>query len=289
MGCTKFSSLPFRHGRVLKDLSTTQFRIVERLYRPNLQVPSHRHTDAHLVITLRGKYVQRSDRVDAELTPWSVSFYPAGESHSASYSSMGARSLHIEISPEALSRVREASPALDGPVICQEDRAASIAGAIYREFRASHATSSLVLDGLILQLFGEISRNPLETGNDLPPWLSRADEMIRTRFTEALTLSEIASSVGVHPVHLAREYRKYYSFTVGEKIRRLRIDYACQQISDTEYPLADIALASGFFDQSHFTVAFKNCVGTPPSVYRRSLRQTREFVPHMELSELAGS
>jgi AraC family transcriptional regulator len=270
----KSPQVHFRHGESLQAIATTGFRMVDRRYSPNLQVPQHLHEYAHLVVTLRGRYLQRSSGKDLEFTPGTVAFYPAGEAHSSSYSPLGARSLHIEITPDTLDRAREACLSFSNSLVCRGGKPAAIGGEIYRECRALDSTSSLVLEGLILQLFGEISRTPLQRCHHLPGWLSQADSVIRGRFTETLTLSDIASYVGVHPVHLAREYRKHYRSTVGEQIRRLRVDYARQQISTTKYSLADIALASGFSDQSHFTVAFKNYVGTPPSVYRRSLRQS---------------
>jgi AraC family transcriptional regulator len=55
-------------------------------------------------------------------------------------------------------------------------------------------------------------------------------------------------------------------------VRRLRIEYACEQLSATTRPLADIALIAGFSDQSHFTVNFKQQIGTSPSQYRRSIQ-----------------
>jgi AraC family transcriptional regulator len=278
----------FRHGKSLQATSAAGFRVVERVFPANLQVPQHLHKDAHLVITLRGKYTQRSNGKDLEFEPGTVCFYPAGETHSSFYSPVGARSLHIDIHPEAFDRAREASSGFARTLVCRGGKAVAIGGEIYRECRSLDAPSPLVLEGLIFQLFGEISRVPMQRRHHLPTWLSRADGMIRERFTETLTLSDIAGYVGVHPVHLAREYRKHYQFTVGEQIRRLRVDFARRQISTTECTLADIALASGFSDQSHFTVAFKNYVGTPPSVYRRSLRQSRGYTVLDELSAVAN-
>ena len=272
MDSPEFASAPFRHGKSLQVVSTSAFGLIERTFKSKLEVPVHSHTRAHVVITLRGKYVQKSGGKTLEFTPWTVCFYPVGESHSSSYSQLGARSLHVDIPPETLERVRDACPSLDGPLFFYGGKPALIGGEIYREFRALDSTSPLVLEGLILQLFGEMCRIPQPTHDHPPSWLTRADTMICERFTEMLTLSDIAGHVGVHPVHLARQYRKHFRFTVGERIRRLRIDYACRQISTTKLPLADIALASGFFDQSHFAVAFKNQVGTPPSVYRRAVR-----------------
>jgi AraC family transcriptional regulator len=106
----------------------------------------------------------------------------------------------------------------------------------------------------------------------LPIWLGNADETIRAHFTEPLALAEIAKRVKVHPVHLAREYRRYFNCTIGEQIRRLRVEYACEQLTTTDLSLADIALASGFSDQSHFSVRFKQQIGTAPSHYRQAVR-----------------
>jgi AraC-like DNA-binding protein len=49
--------------------------------------------------------------------------------------------------------------------------------------------------------------------------------------------------------------------TVGEYVRRLRIEFACQQISHTDTSLPDTAVAAGFYDQSQFSRAFKQVVG----------------------------
>jgi AraC family transcriptional regulator len=283
MDSLKSAEIPFRHGKNVRAMSTTGFRMVERLYGPDLQVPLHSHAYAHLVITLRGKYVNRSNGRKLEFIPWTVGFYPAGEQHSSSYSELGARALHIEITQKKLEIIREICPVLGDRLIVRGEKAAFISEEMHRELCSlDDSVSPIVLEGLILQLFAEISRVPMQKTRQHPSWLSRADAMIRERFTEQLTLSDIASQAGVHPVHLAREYRKCYRSTVGEQIRRLRIDYARQQISTTENTIADIALTSGFSDQSHFTVAFKSYVGSPPSVYRRALRLSGKTVPPLD-------
>jgi AraC-like DNA-binding protein len=55
-------------------------------------------------------------------------------------------------------------------------------------------------------------------------------------------------------------------------MRQLRIEHASKQILQTDLPMVEIALASGFSDQSSFTVAFKNVTGITPSAYRRLSR-----------------
>jgi AraC family transcriptional regulator len=76
----------------------------------------------------------------------------------------------------------------------------------------------------------------------------------------------------VHPVHLAQTFHKTYRCTVGDYVRKLRIEYACRELATSTKPIVDIALAAGFCDQSHFTRTFKRAIGAAPFQYRESLR-----------------
>jgi AraC family transcriptional regulator len=82
-------------------------------------------------------------------------------------------------------------------------------------------------------------------------------------------VAEIARAAGVHPVYLARTFREHHGMTIGEYVRKLRIEHACRLISTTGAPLSEIALAAGFCDQSHFSRTFKRVTGSSPAEYRR--------------------
>ena len=75
----------------------------------------------------------------------------------------------------------------------------------------------------------------------------------------------------MQPPMLALSHRRY-GCTVGEYVRRLRIEFACRELSDSEKPLAFIAQNAGFFDQSHFSKTFKLLTGQSPAAYRKLLR-----------------
>jgi AraC family transcriptional regulator len=81
-------------------------------------------------------------------------------------------------------------------------------------------------------------------------------------------LSAIAEAAGLHPSHLAKMFRRYCHCTVSEYILRLRLQYAAAELSRTDKTLSEIALAAGFYDQSHLTHAFKLQYGLTPSAYR---------------------
>jgi AraC family transcriptional regulator len=105
-----------------------------------------------------------------------------------------------------------------------------------------------------------------------PVWVVRAWDLVHARFTEPLKVEEIAKDVGVHPIHLSSVFRQTYRCTIGEKVRQLRVEFAAEQLSGTDLPLATIAQQSGFCSLSHLSVYFKKQMGVTPSAFRRSLR-----------------
>ena len=101
-----------------------------------------------------------------------------------------------------------------------------------------------------------------------PHWLKQATEIVESRFLERLSLTEIASEVGVHYVHLSRQFHKYNRCTIGDMIRRRRVQYASHLLARSNTSLAEIALACGFSDQSHLSFLFKRYMGLSPSKFR---------------------
>ena len=102
--------------------------------------------------------------------------------------------------------------------------------------------------------------------------------MVIEHFSETLKLTQIAAEVGVHPVYLATAFRQKFGVTVGEFVRRLRIEHACAELKKEDLPLSAIALQAGFADQSHFSKVFKSYVGMTPREYRS--RRSRFLRPY---------
>jgi len=120
----------------------------------------------------------------------------------------------------------------------------------------------------MLEMLGHASRSLLKTPVRRPSWLMQARDLLHGRFNDSLNLVEIAHTVGVHPTHLARTFKKHYRMTVGEYVRRLRLDWATRQLCETQDPIAEIALGAGFYDQSHFSHLFKQHTGFTPAEFR---------------------
>jgi AraC family transcriptional regulator len=87
---------------------------------------------------------------------------------------------------------------------------------------------------------------------------------------EDLSIADVADGVGIHPVHLARSFRRYFRCSPGEFTRFCRLERATRMLTRSECPLSDIALESGFSDQSQLSRAFTRDLGIAPGEYRRA-------------------
>jgi len=257
---------------ILGSTSVAEFTLVEKAYPPSLKLPKHSHEQAYFCFTLGGNYTEIYGKHARLCRRSTLVFHPVGETHSDHFHTT-ARCFDIQMSAGWLKRVQQHSRTINAPADFYGGRLAHLAAQLYRESHELDDFSSLVVEGLTLEILVEASRRFARESKRTPPrWLEQAREIVHEQFDSRLTLVALAESVGVHPVHLAREFRKLYRCTIGEYVRQRRVEFACHQISTSDASFSDIALAAGFFDQSHFARTFKARTGMTPNQYRQSFR-----------------
>ena len=106
-----------------------------------------------------------------------------------------------------------------------------------------------------------------------PAWLLRVCERLRDAAGDVPGIATLAEDAGVHPVYLARVFRRWRGCSPGEFMRESRIDRAIVRIAGSARSLAEIALDCGFADQSHMSRAFMSSTGMAP----RQLRALRRL------------
>jgi AraC family transcriptional regulator len=222
---------------------------------------------------LRGSYTEVSGGRSRACRPLSLILHPPSETH-ADFFHADSRCFNVQLEASWSARMSLHPRALDRAADFHGGPVSHLAVKLYREFRRPDELSQLVVDGLLLEILGEASREGAARGGPAPPpWLRRARELVRARFAEKLGLACVAEEVGVHPSHLAREFRRHYRSTVGEYVRHLRVEAACRLIASSQTPLSELGLAVGFFDQGHFTRTFKRLTGITPAEFRAKLRR----------------
>jgi len=264
------------HGESLKSCQIPGFILSEWRYPPYFETPLHAHGRALFCLAVEGTYTARYGLKTYTCEPASLLFYAPNELHSDHFQNSGGRFFIIEIEPWWLERVREQGVMIDDSSDFKSGSLAMFAMSLYQEFLAMDEASPLIVEGLMLAIIGKASRRATTTLTSQPPrWLEQARQLLSDRFNETLTLTEIADSVGVSPTYLAQMFHKYYQCTVGDHLRRLRLEFACREMVTSKAPLCQIALAAGFSDQSHFSRMFKRHMGVSPTLYRETLEKSK--------------
>jgi AraC family transcriptional regulator len=146
-----------------------------------------------------------------------------------------------------------------------------LATRIIDELAHPDSVTPLLVEGLALEMLAMAARlDSVRVDSVAPPWLLRVRDLLHEKFAERLDNTEIARMAGVHPVHLARTFRKHYRMSIGSYVRSLRLDWAAARLAASNEQISDIALRAGFADQSHFTRHFRSHTGTTPLRYRRA-------------------
>jgi len=259
----------FFDGKVVKCAQIPGLSIGEIHYPPAFQRPRHTHERACFHFLFKGGYVEYQGRQSWECKTLTLAFQPRGHEHSYCGSIEPSTSLTLELEHAWLANLEEYSVKLDRPSSFQGGSVSWLTAKLYRELHLMEAASTLVIEALALELAIETERRAeRSSGQSGPRWLKQARDLIHDQFAESLTLHGIAQSVGIHPVHLARVFRRHYGSTVGEYVRHLRIEYAGQQMVHSNSTLVEIAQAAGFSDQSQFSKTFKRATGLTPAQFR---------------------
>jgi len=264
----------FAHGSILRARRVGTLLLAETRYAPRSRVDRHAHDHARFTLVLAGGFAEERPRGDAACGRSTLLFRDRGEPHAASIAASGAACLIVDLDDRWLERVSADAVLLDESADFRGGLLLHLAQRLHGEFLMRDVVSRLAIESLVLGMLAEASRRaqPAEPRH-APRWLEQARELLHARFAESLTLAEIAAAVGVPPVHLARSFRACYRCTVADYIRQLRLDFVCREMAVSSASLSEIALAAGFYDQSHLSRLFKNRVGMTPAEYRLRCRR----------------
>jgi AraC family transcriptional regulator len=259
------------YGNPVKTHDVAGLILRDCLYGPNLKTPNHAHEYAHFGIVLQGALTEVYAGTSRVYQPSALVFHPSGEIHQNVFHTTGGRMFIVELTPEWMERARTYSTALNYSFDSHGGVLGQLAIKLHNEFREMDGISPLAIEGLALEMIAQAMRSTQPAEHKPPRWLQQVKEILHAQFAEKPTIAGIAASVGVHPVHLMRTFNRHYHCTIGEYVCQLRVEYACQQISNPDLSLAEIALAAGFADQSHFARTFKRTIGVSPTAFRANL------------------
>ena len=109
----------------------------------------------------------------------------------------------------------------------------------------------------------------IKDNGNWPYWLHLVHEKLSLEWNETLTLQQLSIVSKVNPVTISKAFPSYFSCTLGEYMRKLKIKNALRILQSSSESLTRIAYQCGFADQSHFTRTFKDITGLLPKQYKK--------------------
>lgn len=267
---------PISQGKNLRWSEANGFVITETLHSANLTLPEHSHELANIALVLRGSFTERFGPRKHDCAMRSILVKPPGESHSDQYGAFGARCLIIEVNPPRMKSIEPYSTIFERVEHFRDSALTLLGLQLYKELMTNDSTSPLAMESLILEMLVSASRPARaakSTGH--PRWLKDVVEIINEGFTRQVKLSELAKQAEVHPSHLARIFRVNYGCSIGDYLRRLRLNRAVNQLLHSDHSILQIAVECGFYDQSHFNRLFRRHLRMTPTAFRKTTQSAK--------------
>ena len=256
-------------------------RLVVTDYRPGERMDPHWHEATTLGMVLRGAVEEGVGGREHLATAGGFVVKPAGTVHANRFGPAGARMASIGLRPGF-------RPWEHGHVRPLEDWRWTEGGpasrALWRLLRTACGEPScgprLLADGFweMMDALEDDGAVPAaSTGT--PAWLRRIRDRLHEEADGAPRVRDLAEAAGVHPVYLARAFRRAYGMPVTEYARRLRVRGAADRVASTALPLSRVALEAGFADQAHLTRELRRETGLTPGALRRVAATAAEPEP----------
>ncbi|MCS7304776.1 MAG: XylR family transcriptional regulator [Thermoguttaceae bacterium] len=120
---------------------------------------------------------------------------------------------------------------------------------------------------------GVISRRSTELTAIEDPEVAEAVRFIRSYFDQPIRVEDVVSHVALSRRNLELRFRRYLGRTIHAEILRCRLNRAVQLLQMTDWPIPQVAEATGFSSHTYFAAVIRRYLGTSPLQYRRQLRK----------------
>jgi len=257
-----------------RTLDTGSSLITHARFPAGTVIEPHTHDRPIFAVMLSGGFQSAIAHRRLDCQPMCLWTEPAGEVHANYIGRAAANVVIVQPDPALRDLLSPFSRLLEEVNFGRDPVVGSDARRIADEVDDADDLTPLAVDALVVGLFTTATRSVIVRHRTAGPprWLSRTRDLVHERFRDRHSLADLAARAGVHPSHLAREFRVHYGMSVGDYVRRVRCDWAAARLLSTDDSISEIAASAGYSDQSHFTRQCVRFLGVGPARYRRSRR-----------------
>jgi AraC family transcriptional regulator len=230
-------------------------RVSRIMHPPHQNIAAHGHDWPVITLYRIGGYREQGEHGEAVFDGPSVVLQPAGAAHADVIGPEGLETLSMSFDPAWLKAPLPARTCWrQGGALGAASRRIAMLWLAGDEPAVRAATAALVR-----------AMDEAPERAPRPAWAERVERAL----ADETPTSVIASSLGLNGAWLARAYRAWRGEGMSEALRRRRVERATLALRETSEPLARIAAACGFADQSHMNRAFRAVLARTPLDVRR--------------------
>lgn len=234
-----------------------------------MNVPWHYHENAYFFFHLSGTLDEVNKKNTVSCVPGTLLFHHWQDPHYDKNFSTDVAFFHVEIEDRWFLKHHIKLSIVEGSMQLKSPLLKNVVRKIHREMNIYDPVTQVSVDGLLLQAIAEMTRSSINKSSQTPEWVSKVKEILNANDRELVTLQMLSAETGVHPVHLSKEFPRYFNCSFGEYIRNARLEKAISLLSKSSLKLSEIAYACGFSDESHFIRSFRALMSTTPARYRK--------------------
>lgn len=102
--------------------------------------------------------------------------------------------------------------------------------------------------------------------------VEKAMTIIQEGVSEGIRVSDVARAVAISRPSLERRFKKEFGETVHGMMRKVQLERAKRLVADSDLPLKQVAVSTGFRSVQYMTTLFRRTFGHPPAIYRQRAR-----------------
>lgn len=225
----------------------------------------HYHDNPTICFMLQGGGIEKRSRQNYERCACDVRFYYAEEPHQSIIKVFPSKCVNLELEEDFLNKYEITENILNVAVTKNLD-VRFLMLKIHSELMIDDNFTNSSIKILLLSMLNQTKNS---TNRKTPDWIDNLHQLLNDNWSETPSLDDLAKTIKVHPVTISKYFTRHFSCTLGEYMRKVKINKSISLIKNTKLPLTEIAFQCGFADQSHFIRNFKKLTGFLPKTFRR--------------------
>lgn len=233
------------------------------------RVDWHYHENAYFTFILQGNVIERNKKEAYNCSAGSLLFHNWQEPHYNIKPKGYTRGFQIEMKGSWFDKLDFKIDNLQGSQKISNVDIKFLLYQIFKETKIEDGTTPLSIQSLLLHVLAEMFHSAKSQLDKNPIWVYKIREILFYEFENKLTLEYLSKTLNIHPVHLSRQFPRYFNCNIGDYLRKLKVEKSYTLLVNKQLTLTDIAYECGFADQSHFNRCFKSISGISPNTFRK--------------------